>query len=128
MPCMSRTLGSQGILMRMYDAFGWREDRVILTHDTDFLNDGRFPPHRNPGVVVLPGAQGKDRSLAGALDRVTRIVRSRTLWRRTKITVGSDGSWVVATFEEDLGHTVTTRYRFRSGIEMWKDPRGPKGK
>src|SRR5262245_16251253 len=34
-----------------------REDRVLLTHDGDFLDDRRFPPHRkHPGVVVLPGA------------------------------------------------------------------------
>src|SRR5262249_41029059 len=25
-------------------AYGWREDRIILTHDTDFLNNRRFPP------------------------------------------------------------------------------------
>lgn len=36
-------------------AFGWRDDRIMLTHDEDFLNDWRFPFHRNPGVIVLPG-------------------------------------------------------------------------
>jgi len=36
-------------------AFGWRDDRINLTHDQDFLNDWRFPFHRNPGVIVLPG-------------------------------------------------------------------------
>src|SRR3990172_6362415 len=35
-------------------AYAWREDRVLLTHDADFLTDRRFPPQRNPGVVVLP--------------------------------------------------------------------------
>ncbi len=28
------------------------DHRVLLTHDRDFLDDHRFPPHRNPGVVV----------------------------------------------------------------------------
>jgi len=43
-------------------ARAWAEDRILLTHDTDFLDDRRFPPHRNPGVVVLPGAEALIRS------------------------------------------------------------------
>jgi predicted nuclease of predicted toxin-antitoxin system len=31
----------------------WQEDRVLLTHDQDFLDDHRFPPHRNPGLALL---------------------------------------------------------------------------
>jgi hypothetical protein len=27
---------------------------MIWTHDRDFLDDARFPEHRNPGVVLLP--------------------------------------------------------------------------
>ena len=27
-------------------AFAWKDNRVLLTHDRDFLNDQRFPPHR----------------------------------------------------------------------------------
>ena len=36
-------------------AFGWRDDRIILTQDRDFLSDRNFPQHENPGIVVLPG-------------------------------------------------------------------------
>jgi predicted nuclease of predicted toxin-antitoxin system len=35
-------------------AYAWREKRIIWTHDRDFLDDKRFPVHRNPGVLVLP--------------------------------------------------------------------------
>src|SRR5262245_35738896 len=35
-----------------------REDRILLTHDADFLDDRRFPPRLNPGLVILPGAKG----------------------------------------------------------------------
>ncbi len=47
------------------DLFGhaWKEGRVLLTHDHDFLDDRRFPPHRNPGVIVLPGASGTGEGL-----------------------------------------------------------------
>lgn len=31
-------------------AFGWRDDRITLTHGKDLLNDRRFPFHRDPGV------------------------------------------------------------------------------
>jgi predicted nuclease of predicted toxin-antitoxin system len=52
-------------------AYAQRERRIILTHDRDFLDDRRFPPHRIPGVIVLPGANGGteilDRELARLL-------------------------------------------------------------
>ena len=37
-------------------AFAWKEQRILLTYDFEFLDDSRFPFHRNPGLVVLPGA------------------------------------------------------------------------
>src|SRR5215469_3132633 len=44
-------------------AHAWKEDRIVLTHDHDFLDDRCFPPHRNAGVIVLPGASGPARDL-----------------------------------------------------------------
>src|ERR1700741_3343248 len=42
-------------------AFAWKSERIIITHDLDFLDDRRFPPHRNPGVIVVrPGSSGRD--------------------------------------------------------------------
>jgi predicted nuclease of predicted toxin-antitoxin system len=37
-------------------AYAWRERRMLWTHDRDFLDDRIVPQHRNPGIVVLPGA------------------------------------------------------------------------
>jgi predicted nuclease of predicted toxin-antitoxin system len=47
------------------DIFGyaWREKRMLWTHDRDFLDDARFPEHRNPGVVILPGGDGDNRAM-----------------------------------------------------------------
>jgi predicted nuclease of predicted toxin-antitoxin system len=39
-------------------AFAWRHRRILLTHDEDFWDDRHFPEHRNPGLVILPGANG----------------------------------------------------------------------
>jgi hypothetical protein len=45
----------------MVFAAAWKQRRVILTHDRDFLDNRKFPPHRNPGVVVfVVGASGED--------------------------------------------------------------------
>lgn len=39
----------------------WKTGRVLLTHDRDFLDNRRFPNHRNPGLVVfVVGASGGD--------------------------------------------------------------------
>src|SRR5512147_2623067 len=32
----------------------WRARRLLVTHDTDFLDDRQFPYHRCAGVLVLP--------------------------------------------------------------------------
>lgn len=39
-------------------AYAWKTKRLILTHDMDYLDDKRFPFHRNPWVIVLPVAEG----------------------------------------------------------------------
>jgi predicted nuclease of predicted toxin-antitoxin system len=42
-------------------ATAWKEKRILVTHDTDFLDNKRFPPNRNPGIIVVrPGASGHD--------------------------------------------------------------------
>src|SRR6266566_9690670 len=51
-------------------AFAHREDRILLTHDPDFLNNRRFPHHRNPGLIVLPGSQGNRQTVLDALNLV----------------------------------------------------------
>src|ERR1700677_2046223 len=40
-------------------SFAWRERRMLLTHDKDFMDDRQFPFNRNPGVIVLPGEEGE---------------------------------------------------------------------
>ena len=51
--------------------------RIILTRDSDFLDDQRFPFHRNPGVVVLLAATGNG-TLEIALADHLRILTPRT--------------------------------------------------
>ena len=32
-------------------AVAWKDRRVIVTHDADFMDNNRFPHNRNPGVI-----------------------------------------------------------------------------
>ncbi len=63
-------------------ALAWKEERVILTHDTDFLDDRQFPPHRNSGVVVIhPGADGRDdEGLTTCLMKILTIAGDSGAW------------------------------------------------
>jgi len=105
-------------------AYARREDRIIITHDPDFLDDRRFPPAQNPGIIVIPGAEGSVRALNSALNAVLRIVGdNRDLWRETKIRITPDGTWTLVTFDRDAGQQERQRYRFERGrpVEYWED-------
>jgi predicted nuclease of predicted toxin-antitoxin system len=103
-------------------AFAWSDDRILLTHDADFLDDRAFPPHRNPGVVVLPGAQGETERLLKGLAFVLSVVgRFREGYRGTKVLVNADGSWTI--IDRNLGTGVMERTKFRTlphgPVEIW---------
>jgi predicted nuclease of predicted toxin-antitoxin system len=98
-----------------------REDRVLLTHDRDFLDDRQYPPHRNPGVVVLP-LDTNFTALAAVVHNMLLLVgRYRNFQRGTKVEFFPDGSLVINT--RNLGKNQRTRYRFtRNGqAEIWED-------
>ena len=101
-----------------------REDRILLTHDRDFLDNQRFSPQLNPGLVVLPGANGDRRAIVNALDELLAVIgETRNLWRAAKIEISSESEWTVLTFNRDDGKVHKSRYRFsmRGGGEFWQD-------
>ncbi len=105
-------------------AYAHKDDRILLTHDDDFLDDRKFPPHRNPGVVVLPGASGDERSLLLGLFRTQSIVGDyREIYRGTKIVVLADGSMTIINRDADKGSMTKSRYRFlkNGSILQWVD-------
>jgi predicted nuclease of predicted toxin-antitoxin system len=66
-----------------------REDRIIVTHDCDFLDNSRFPPHRNPGVILIRtdshGRQGTHNDLLlQSLCRAILMARKNAGWFRGK--------------------------------------------
>ena len=101
-------------------ALAWREDRVILTHDRDFLDDRRFPYHRNPGIVVLPGASGQGTGMIEAVRDVLSIIgRFRDAYRGEKIEISEDQTWTVKGFDKQLGRHYKNRFRFGKHGVVW---------
>jgi predicted nuclease of predicted toxin-antitoxin system len=102
-------------------AFAWREDRIILTHDKDFLNDRRFPFHRNPGVIVVPGATGETPGLVDAIFRVLRIIGPyREANRKMKLQIAEDGIWSLKGFAKGQIIIQKRRVRFGQHGEVWE--------
>ena len=55
-----------------YVALARKEDRLLLTHDRDYLSDRKFPLANKGGVIVLPGSSGNVRALVlGLLDMLS---------------------------------------------------------
>jgi predicted nuclease of predicted toxin-antitoxin system len=106
-------------------AYAFKRDYVLLTHDRDFLDDRRFPPHRNPGVIILPGAEGNESELTEALAQVLTFVgRLRGVVSEAKVVVNKDQSWSIKTRNLDTGAMETHRYKFFEphGVALvWKD-------
>jgi predicted nuclease of predicted toxin-antitoxin system len=106
-------------------AHAWSLDRILLTHDRDFLDDRRFPPYRNPGVVVLPGAEGDEEALLRALVAMSLIVAPfREGYRGTKVVVAADETWTFIRRNPNTGAMERTRIRgVRRGqsLEIWTD-------
>jgi hypothetical protein len=94
-------------------ALAWKEKRVLLTHDRDFLDNRRFPPERNPGLVVFViGASGEnDAGLLRAFGFMQGLVEAfgRTAMRGTKI-VFSDDEHISVERRNTAGQLVTDRF------------------
>ncbi|MCH8063378.1 MAG: DUF5615 family PIN-like protein [Chloroflexi bacterium] len=77
-------------------AYAQREDRILLTHDSDFLDNRLYPPSRNPGIIILPQAAGVSALVTAVEDLLDVVAISRDLWRSTKITTRATGHGLYA--------------------------------
>ena len=101
-----------------------RDNRILLTHDHDFENERTFPPHRNPGIVILPGGSGDFAALTRAFRIVVILIGPyREIWRGAITTIGSNGDITVRNYEHDLSRRTTRRYRMpKNGPALiWED-------
>jgi predicted nuclease of predicted toxin-antitoxin system len=98
-------------------AAAFREDRILLTQDTDFLNERRFPRNRNPGLVVLPGGSGDMQAIVEALGVLLLIVGDyREVFRGTYTQISADGVLSVSSLDK-TGARKISRYHFTAGEE-----------
>lgn len=105
-------------------AYAWRYGHIIITQDRDFLDDRRFPPTRNPGVVVLPNVSTNSDAFARSLRAVLTLIGPLArFWRGSKLSIAEDGTISVTNRSHDTGAMETARYRFtnRAESEIWED-------
>jgi predicted nuclease of predicted toxin-antitoxin system len=106
-------------------SYAWRDNRMIWTHDADFLDDRLLPEHRNPGVVVLPGGDGDQCAMnTGLAVAVTVFGHSPETWKQTKSTISPTGEMTIRSRKRSsTGAVTSTRYRMTDGefAEIWVD-------
>ena len=94
-------------------AFAWKEQRILLTHDCEFLDDSRFPFQRNPGLVVLPGGTDSTVGLADAINGVLVLIGPFSkAYRGFKIRISEDGVWTIRRFDTEEGIHQEIRVKF----------------
>jgi len=93
-------------------SFAWKTRRILLTHDDDFWDDRQFPEHRNPGVVILPGANGnEDDLIRGLIWMMWLMKKDPERWRKQKARITPAGEIYMRFRLRDTGAMVTQRYR-----------------
>ena len=94
-------------------AYAWKKCRILITHDRGFLNDRRFPEHRNPGVAVLPGGSGEMKPFYQAVNHMMALMeRAPWRWQGTKVVFGDNGEVTIKQRNVQTGVVETLRYRF----------------
>ena len=86
---------------------------ILLTQDQDFWDDRQFPEHRNPGLVILPGANGNQTDMIRGLVWMLLLMRTNLLqWQKQKVRITRDGEVYTKLRDWRTGAMVAKRYRF----------------
>lgn len=94
-------------------AFARKENRVILTHDDDFMDNRQFPINLSPGVVIIPGGSGDEEALGKAVAQVIVMFGwIGDFFKKTKISITHEGVWTIYKFNQKMGRIDKTRYKF----------------
>lgn len=90
-------------------AYAWEQDRVLLTHDEDFLSEQLHPWETNPGIVVMPGGSGDVNRYLPIIGSMLNLMKPyRTLWLYTYTHIQKSGNIVIR------GVNATTKVEFPS--------------
>jgi len=89
-------VGLEGKSDQQVFQYACRENRILLTHDNDFLHNQRFPINLTAGIIILPGASGKENTLISALAKVISIIAPfAELYERSKIIIHEDDTMAI---------------------------------
>lgn len=105
-------------------AHAWRESHILLTSDKDFLDDRRFPPHRNPGVIILPNAPIDSDSFTKALrEALYTIAPLGESYKGCKILISSEGVIGITSRNIETGAMEQNRFRLddRGNTFIWEE-------
>jgi hypothetical protein len=93
-------------------AAGWRLGRLLVTHDTDFLDDRLFPFSSCSGLLLVPTYGPVSMEFANLLAGACELVsKGSKMWFYTKIVAKRDFTVKVRTWEKSLGHIAEWNYR-----------------
>ena len=93
--------------------FARKEDRVILTHDDDFMDNRQLPIKLSPGVVKIPGGSGDEEALFNAVFQIIGMFGGRRdFYKKTKISITSEGAWAIHKFNQKKGKIEKIRWDF----------------
>ena len=106
-------------------AEAWRQDRILLSHDTDFLDMRVHPPNLNPGVVVIPGGSGTAKKHLAVIGLTLKFMKPyRGLWLQTYVHIQDSGLISIKGLNATTGREIEPWYmRFsgRGGPLIWVD-------
>jgi Uncharacterized protein conserved in bacteria len=116
-------LGLQGRCDDDVFNIAYKEKRIILTQDKDFLDNERFPLYRNPGVILIPDCPGKSDLLFKIIAFAVAYVGSLHEVVSGKKFIISENLSISAIFKDkDTGTIVRNRIKLaKDGYYEWED-------
>lgn len=103
-------------------AFACKDNRVILTHDDDFMDNRQFSIHLSPGVVKIPGGSGDEEVLLDAVFQIIGMFGGKSdFYKQTKISITHEGVWTIHRFIQRMGKIEITRWKYpkNGGAMKW---------
>jgi predicted nuclease of predicted toxin-antitoxin system len=104
-------------------ALAWREKRILLTHDKDYLDDREYPFNRNPGVIVLPGEEGEQVPLGMAMRSMLNIFGTHgRIFPNAKIVIDSNNVWYIKNYRKSDGYIERAKLKFtKNHVYSWDE-------
>jgi hypothetical protein len=101
-----------------------REDRILITHDSDFLNDKLFPPQGCPGIAVLPSLSASEEAFVRAFGLLLAVHgKSHSPWYEQKVFMPGDDTTSIRFRDHSTSKWKTVRFKFpENGVPMvWEE-------